>query len=145
MLGYGIAYFNWLEDIREYKYFLQSLLLNVFNRNLFSCQQFETSSDLLFKTSLWLGYMNMANFLWKLKEHCLLCLLCLCMVEQFELFPTLMLVFPFFSLYFPNVTGESCAVRIVLVLKWLGAVIISLRFKLTLCKANIHFSGLECC
>ena len=32
-----------------YIYFLQSFLLNVGNRNLFSCRHFETSSDLLFK------------------------------------------------------------------------------------------------
>ena len=69
MLEYGNVYFNWLEDIREYKCFLQSLLLNVYNRNLFSCRHFETSFDLLFKSSHWFGYISIANFSWRHKEH----------------------------------------------------------------------------
>ena len=69
MLEYGNVCFNWLEDIREYKYFLPLLLLNVCNRNLFSCRHFETSSDLLFNISLWFGYMSMANFLWRHKDN----------------------------------------------------------------------------
>ena len=52
MLEYENVYFNSFKDIKEYKYFLQSLLLNVCNRNLISCQHFETSSDLLLKSSL---------------------------------------------------------------------------------------------
>ena len=97
MLEYVNVYFNWLKDIREYKYILQSLLLNVCNTNLFSCRHFETSSDLLFKSSLWFGYMSIANFSWRHKN---ITFLCLCMVEHFELFPTLILVFPFlFSLF----------------------------------------------
>ena len=138
MLEYENVYFRWLEDIRQYKYFLQSLLTNVCNRNLFSRRHFETSSDILFKSSFWFGYMSMANFSWRHIEHRFVCF---CMMEQFELFSALMLVFPF-SLYFPNITG---IVRIVLVSKWLGVVIISLLFKLTLCMAKIHFFGLECC
>ena len=91
MLKYENVYFNWFEDIREYKYFFQSLLLNVRNRNLFSCRHFKTSSDLLFRSSLWFGYMSIANFSWRHKEHHFVIL---CMVQQFELFATLMLVFP---------------------------------------------------
>ena len=106
MLEYGNVYFNWLEDIREYKYFLQSLLLNVCNRNLFSCQHFETSSDLLFKSSLWFGYMSRLTSCGDINN---ITLLCLCMVEQFELFPTLMLVFPFlFSLFSKHNWRELC-------------------------------------
>ena len=69
MLEYENVYINRFKDIREYKYFLQSLLLNVCNRYLFSCQSFETSSDLLFKSSLRFGHMNITNFSWRYKEH----------------------------------------------------------------------------
>ena len=69
MLECGNFCFNWLDDISQHKYFFQSLLLNVCNRNLFSCQHFETSFDLLFKSSFWFGYMSMTNFSWRHKER----------------------------------------------------------------------------
>ena len=72
VLEYGNIYFNWLADIREYKYFLQLLLLNICNRNLFLSLHFETSFDLLFKSSFLFGCMSMANFSRKHKEHCFL-------------------------------------------------------------------------
>ena len=138
MFEYVNVYFNWLDDIREYKYFLQSLLLNICNRNL--CWHFETSSDLLFKSSHWFVYMSMANFSWRHKEHRFM----------FVYGGAVWIIFHinvgvsfFCFLYFPNITGESCAVQIVLILKWLGVIIISLLFKLTLCKAKIHFFGVE--
>ena len=69
MLENENIYFNWFKDIGEYKYFLQSLLLIICNRNLFSYQHFETSPDLLFKSSLWFGRMRIANFSWEHKKH----------------------------------------------------------------------------
>ena len=69
MLEYENAHFDWFEKIKEFKYFLQSLLLNFCSRILFSCRRFETSSDLL------------------------------CIVQHFELFPILMLVFFFFAFF----------------------------------------------
>ena len=65
MFEYENVYFNWFEDIREHKYFLQSLLLNVCSGNFFSCRHFETSSDIFFRSSLWFEYMSIANFSWR--------------------------------------------------------------------------------
>ena len=62
-------FFNWFADIREYKYFLQSLLLNVSSRNKFSCWNFKTNYNPLLKSSLWFGYISIANFSWRHKEH----------------------------------------------------------------------------
>ena len=70
MLEYGNVCFNWLEDFREYEYFLQLLLLNVSNRNLFSCRQFETSSRTsCLRVHSDFGYMSMANFSWRYKDY----------------------------------------------------------------------------
>ena len=105
-LEYGNVYFNWLEDIREYKYFLQSLLLNVCNRNLFSYRYFETSSDLCLRV-----HSDLYTYVWLTSREDIknIALICLCMVEQFELFPTLMLVFPFlFSLFSKHNWRELC-------------------------------------
>ena len=41
MLEYKNVYFNWFDDIREYKYFLQLLPLIVCNGYLFSCWHVE--------------------------------------------------------------------------------------------------------
>ena len=109
MLEYENVYFNWLEDLRAYKYFLQSLLLSNWNRNFFSCRHLETSSDLLFERSLWFGYKSMGVWLTSRGYIKNIALLCLCMMEQFELFPTLMLVFPFlFSLFSKHNWRELC-------------------------------------
>ena len=70
MFEYENVYFNWFEDIRGYKYFLQSLQLNVCSRNLFLCRYFETSSDLFFRRSLWFGYMSIANYWWSFFVFC---------------------------------------------------------------------------
>ena len=110
MLEYGNIYFNWLEDISKYNYFLQSLLLNVCNGNLFSCQHFEISSDLLFKSSLWFGYMSMANFSWRHKEHCFVVFVyggAVWIISH-----TNMLVFPFlFSLFSKHNWRKLCCLN----------------------------------
>ena len=94
--------------------------------------------NLLFKCSLWFGYRSIANFSWSHKEHCFV-LFCFCIKQKF--FPTLILVFLFLFSLFSNITRKSWTVQIVFVSKLLGAVIISLLFKLSLCQAKIHIFG----
>ena len=127
MLEYESVHFNWFEDIREYRYFLQSLLWIVCNRNLFSCWHFETSSHLLFKSSLWFGYMSIANFSWRYKEHLFVMFVYGAAVGIISHTNVAASFFIFF--YFPSITWESCTIRIALVSKWLDEVIISLLFK----------------
>ena len=134
MLEYEYVYSNWFGDIREYKHFLQSLLRNVCGRNLFSCRHFETSSDLLLKTSLLFGYMSIANFLWRHKEH------------WFVIFPygaavliipTLILVFPFLLSLFSKYNWRDLYCSNSSRFEMIVCGYIFLLFKLTFDKASV--------
>ena len=127
--------------IRGHHYSFQSLLLNVCNRNLFSCWHFETSSDVLFKSLLWFGYRVTTNFSWRHKKRCFMFVYgaAAWLISHSNVG---VYFFVFFIASCSNVTGESFTVLVVFVSKWLGMIIISLFFKITVCKAKIHiFAG----
>ena len=141
-------FFNWFADIKEYKYFLQSLLLNVCSRNKFSCWNFKTNYNPLLKSSLWFGYISIANFSWRHKEHHFVMFAYGAAVQIIS--HTNVGVSFFCFLYFRNITGESCTVRIVLISKWLE--IEMFRNEWFLCFLNspsarpkMHFFGLDWC
>ena len=106
MLEYGNVYFNWLEDIRKYKYFLQSSLLKVSNRNLFSYHTLKLAPTFCLRV-----HSDLDTWVWLTSRGDIknIALLCLCIMEQFELFPTLTLEFPFlFSLFSKHNWKELC-------------------------------------